>query len=182
MNKQYMQTESYRNDQLRQACELQEYLVILRVQELVKHTVEANKGKAPGQRFPYSWPRMIMKIACTSQSKNYTYHDRLERKDRHRYRGGRGLGKAVALSLAAEGVNVAITGRNEDRLKATVAEIQKAGVKAAYAVFDAADEKATQEGIQKLAEQLGGVDILINNAGIGDFGTLEEMSAENWKK
>lgn len=52
MNKQYMETESYRNDQLRQSCELQEYLVILRVQELVQHTVNANKGKAPWAGVP----------------------------------------------------------------------------------------------------------------------------------
>lgn len=45
-NKKYMQTEGYRDDQLRQACELQEYLIILRVHELVKQTVNANKGKA----------------------------------------------------------------------------------------------------------------------------------------
>lgn len=96
--------------------------------------------------------------------------------------GGRGLGKAVALALAAEGVNIAITGRNEDRLKAAAEEIKKLGVEAVYAVYDAADEKATNEGIKTLATQLGGVDILINNAGIGDFGTLEEMSSETWKK
>lgn len=46
-NKKYMQEEQYRNDSLRQSCELQELLVILRVQELVKQTVHANKGKAP---------------------------------------------------------------------------------------------------------------------------------------
>jgi 3-oxoacyl-[acyl-carrier protein] reductase len=41
--------------------------------------------------------------------------------------GGRGLGKAVALALANEGVNVAITGRNEENLKMTVEEIKKLG-------------------------------------------------------
>lgn len=51
-NKQYMQSEGYRDDQQRQACELQEYLVILRFQELVKHTVAANKGKAPWADVP----------------------------------------------------------------------------------------------------------------------------------
>lgn len=49
--------------------------------------------------------------------------------------GGRGLGKAVALALANEGVNVAITGRNEENLKMTVEEIKKLGVNSAYAVF-----------------------------------------------
>ncbi|UYQ91225.1 hypothetical protein MKQ68_14105 [Chitinophaga horti] len=45
-NKQYMQTEGYRNDQLREACELHEYLVILRMYELAMQTISANKGKA----------------------------------------------------------------------------------------------------------------------------------------
>lgn len=51
-NKTYMQTEGYRNDQLRQACELQEYLILLRVQELVKQTIQDNKGKAPWADIP----------------------------------------------------------------------------------------------------------------------------------
>ena len=42
--------------------------------------------------------------------------------------GGRGLGKAVAVALANEGVNVGITGRNEEHLKSTVAELEKLGV------------------------------------------------------
>lgn len=51
-NKKYMQTEGYRNDQLREACELQEYLIILRVQELVKQTLGANRGKAAWADLP----------------------------------------------------------------------------------------------------------------------------------
>ncbi|WP_440134832.1 hypothetical protein [Chitinophaga sancti] len=51
-NKQYMQTEGYRDDQLRQACELQEYLIILRLQELALKTVRTNKGKAPWANIP----------------------------------------------------------------------------------------------------------------------------------
>ncbi|RPE12007.1 hypothetical protein EGT74_00170 [Chitinophaga lutea] len=51
-NKKYMQSEGYRNDDLRQACELQELLVILRVQELVSHTVTAGKGKFPWADLP----------------------------------------------------------------------------------------------------------------------------------
>lgn len=51
-NEKYMQSEGYRDDGLRQACELQEFLVILRVQELVKHTVTANKGKLAWAALP----------------------------------------------------------------------------------------------------------------------------------
>ncbi|MGO1521792.1 MAG: 3-ketoacyl-ACP reductase [Sphingobacterium sp.] len=94
--------------------------------------------------------------------------------------GGRGLGKAVALTLANEGVNVAITGRNEENLKHTVEELKKIGVNAYYTVFSIDQEAAVQEGIDAMAKQMGSVDILINNAGIGDFGTIEEMPSEVW--
>ncbi|MBE8722740.1 3-ketoacyl-ACP reductase [Sphingobacterium pedocola] len=95
--------------------------------------------------------------------------------------GGRGLGKAVASYLAREGVHVGITGRNEENLKATLAELHDIGVNAAYAVFDVANEVAVQEGVKKLAEKLGGVDILINNAGVGDFGKIADMSSKQWE-
>jgi len=96
--------------------------------------------------------------------------------------GGRGLGKAVALALANEGVNIAVTGRNEENLKNTVEEIRNLGVKAEYAVFSIDNEAEVKAGIETLAEKLGGIDILINNAGIGDFGTIEEMPSETWEQ
>lgn len=96
--------------------------------------------------------------------------------------GGRGLGKAVALELAREGVNIAITGRNEDALKATVEEIKQTGVKAAYAVFNVENEAEVKAGIDRLVNEMGGVDILINNAGVGQFGTLEAMSSQDWEQ
>ncbi len=96
--------------------------------------------------------------------------------------GGRGLGKAVALVLASEGVNIGITGRNEENLKMAVDEIRRLGVKAAYAVFSIDNEIHVKAGIESLAEQLGGIDILINNAGIGDFGSIEEMPSETWEQ
>lgn len=96
--------------------------------------------------------------------------------------GGRGLGKAVALILASEGVNIGITGRNEENLKMTVDEIQKLGVNAHYAVFSMDNEIQVKAGLDSLVQQLGGVDILINNAGIGDFGSIEEMPTETWEQ
>lgn len=96
--------------------------------------------------------------------------------------GGRGLGKAVALILASEGVNIGITGRNEENLKMTVDEIQKLGVNAHYAVFSMDNEIQVKAGLDSLSQQLGGIDILINNAGIGDFGSIEEMPTETWEQ
>jgi 3-oxoacyl-[acyl-carrier protein] reductase len=73
--------------------------------------------------------------------------------------------------LANEGVNVGITGRNEENLKNTVEEI-KNWVKSMQFSID--NEAEVKSGIESLAEQLGGVDILINNAGIGDLVLLKK--------
>lgn len=96
--------------------------------------------------------------------------------------GSRGLGKAIATLLAQEGVNIGITGRNEEQLKSVAQELQKIGVKASFAAFDIASEDAVKSGIKALVSELGGVDVLINNAGIGKMGTLEAMSSADWQE
>lgn len=95
--------------------------------------------------------------------------------------GGRGLGKATALALASEGVHIAITGRNESVLQATVKEIEALDVKAFYAVFDVANAEDTKAGIAKIKAEFGETDILINNAGIAGYGTFLEMDPKQWQ-
>lgn len=96
--------------------------------------------------------------------------------------GSRGLGKAIALTLANEGVNIGITGRNEESLQKVCSEIEKMGVKTAYSVFDIGNETEVQKGINNLINDLGEVNILINNAGIGNFGKLDEMPSSTWEQ
>ena len=96
--------------------------------------------------------------------------------------GGRGLGKATAIAFANEGMDVAITGRNEAVLKETVTELEAFGVKAIYAVFDVGNYDEVQKGIKEIIDTLGGVDILVNNAGIAAFGTLNDMDVEQWSQ
>ncbi|MBB1148566.1 3-ketoacyl-ACP reductase [Myroides sp. NP-2] len=96
--------------------------------------------------------------------------------------GGRGLGKATALAFAKEGINVAITGRNEERLKQTVEELTALGIRATYAVFDVVDKEAVQREIAKVIAFLGGIDILVNNAGISEFGKFTDMPASRWEE
>jgi len=96
--------------------------------------------------------------------------------------GGRGLGKATAIALANEGVHIGITGRNEANLKATVEELKEIGIQATYAVFDVNNAPEVKEAIAKLIDELGGVDILINNAGIAQFGGFLEMDPLKWQE
>ena len=96
--------------------------------------------------------------------------------------GGRGLGKAVALALAAKGVHVGVTGQNEQKLQSTVEELRGYGVEAYYAVFNVADNAQVEKGIKELAEALGGVQILVNNAGVGQFGKVMDMVPEDFQK
>lgn len=95
--------------------------------------------------------------------------------------GSRGLGKATAIAFAKEGIDVAITGRNEEKLKETTSELKALGVKATYEVFDIGNYEAVKIGIKNIIATLGSVDILVNNAGIADFGTLNEMEVKTWE-
>ena len=94
--------------------------------------------------------------------------------------GSRGLGKATALAFAKEGIDVAVTGRNEERLKETVAEIEQFGVKAIYAVFDVGNYEEVKTSIKDIIQRLGTVDILVNNAGIAAVGSFNDMEVSQW--
>jgi len=94
--------------------------------------------------------------------------------------GAKGLGRAIAIALAKEGVHVAITGRNEIALKKTVAELAELGTEVTYAVFDMADNTAVQQEVKNLNETFGYFDILINNAGISSFSSVMDMDVNDW--
>lgn len=96
--------------------------------------------------------------------------------------GSRGLGKATAIALAKEGVSVGITGRNEQKLQETVAELKTLGVNASYAVFNVTVQDEVITGVQKIAAALGSIDILINNAGIAAFGSVVDMETAKWEE
>lgn len=95
---------------------------------------------------------------------------------------GKGIGKAVALALASEGVSVGLLARTEADLKAVAAEVEKKGVKSSYAAVDIASQEEVEQGIQTLTKNLGTFDIVINNAGIGKFEKLVDMDPQEWKR
>jgi len=88
---------------------------------------------------------------------------------------GRGIGKAVAARLAAEGAKVACCGRTLVNVEATASET--AGK--AYAV-DVADSKQVSETCEKILKDFGRVDVLVNNAGVTRDQLLMRMSDEDW--
>ena len=96
--------------------------------------------------------------------------------------GSRGLGKATALAFAKEGIDVAITGRNEKSLQETVSELKALGVNATYAAFNIGIYEEVQKGIKQIINDFGSVDILVNNAGVAAFGSLNEMKVDQWSE
>ncbi|MFC3418397.1 3-ketoacyl-ACP reductase [Salinicoccus hispanicus] len=94
---------------------------------------------------------------------------------------GKGIGRAAAIALAKEGVNLGLLARTEADLKSVVAEVESTGVKVAYATADVASLEQVEKAVDSLTGELGSFDILINNAGIGKFGGFLDLSPEEWK-
>ena len=94
--------------------------------------------------------------------------------------GSRGLGKATAIAFAKEGIDIAITGRNEKILKETVAELETFGINAMYSAFDVSNYEKVKIGILHIINTFGSVDILVNNAGTAAFGSFNEMDVNQW--
>ncbi len=94
---------------------------------------------------------------------------------------GRGIGRAIALALANEGVAVGLIARTEDELGKVVQEIRSLRGRASFAVANVSNEQQVQAAVKKLTDELGTVDILINNAGTGKYGKFMELGTEDWQ-
>ena len=91
-----------------------------------------------------------------------------------------GIGKACALALVAEGAKVVLVARRQDRLDELVAHIQAAGGEALAVVGDARDEQTALNAVKSATDAYGGIDILINNAGVGNYKNLVDTSADEY--
>src|SRR6266850_5090301 len=97
--------------------------------------------------------------------------------------GSRGIGFAIARALIEQGAHVVITGRTEARLEEATRELQAAAREGGTATGVRTDVRNYQEVEQlmtRVARQHGGLDILINNAGIGLFRAVADMTPEEW--
>ncbi|QMU26750.1 3-ketoacyl-ACP reductase [Adhaeribacter radiodurans] len=95
---------------------------------------------------------------------------------------GKGIGRAIAIALAKEGVHVGLLARTSSQLQDTANAIQGLGVKTSVVTADIADINAVNAAAVQIKKVLGPVDILINNAGTGTFGKFLELEPAEWGK
>lgn len=93
---------------------------------------------------------------------------------------GKGIGRAIAVRLAAEGATVVLNARTESDLQAVHSEIRKAGGSALIIRADITDDSAIQKVYEQIDRECGTLDILINNAGKGAFAPVRDLSVSDF--
>jgi 3-oxoacyl-[acyl-carrier protein] reductase len=97
--------------------------------------------------------------------------------------GSKGIGYGIADALLREGMKVAITSRSQKASDAAANELKKISKGEILALeADVRDAKAQQRVVDRITQQWGGIDVLIANAGLGYFGSIETLTAEDWNE
>jgi 3-oxoacyl-[acyl-carrier protein] reductase len=95
---------------------------------------------------------------------------------------GKGIGRAIADALAAEGARVAILDRDGDGAATAAAAIEATGGEALAVACDVSEPAQVTAAVERVVAGLGGIDVLVNNAGITNTAALEELSPEQWNE
>ena len=93
----------------------------------------------------------------------------------------RGVGLATALALAREGASVGLVARDPARLEEARGQIELAGGRAVAVAADVTDADALGRAVERTVAELGGLDVLIANAGLGRYGPVAELAPETWR-
>lgn len=93
-----------------------------------------------------------------------------------------GVGRATARAFALEGTDVALLARDAGRLKAAQAELEDAGVRALHIVCDVADAGAVDAAAGRVEEELGPIDVWVNNAMVSVFAPFTEISPQDYRR
>jgi NAD(P)-dependent dehydrogenase (short-subunit alcohol dehydrogenase family) len=96
--------------------------------------------------------------------------------------GGRGIGRALAEGLARAGAEVAVSGRHLEALGETVAAIDKAGGRAVAVKMDVAHPSDCEAGVERAVASLGGLDVLVNNAGTEEVRPALDVDEALWDR
>ena len=94
---------------------------------------------------------------------------------------GKGIGRAIAIALANEGVNVGLVARTGNDLQNVAAELKAIGVNTAIATADVSDIQSVNSAVETIQQSLGNIDILINNAGTGKFAKFLDLEPSEWE-
>src|SRR5882672_11490356 len=92
-----------------------------------------------------------------------------------------GLGKALAIELAQDGWILGIADINKEQLASAARDFETAGAKTISFHLDVSDRNQYQQVAMDFLTKAGGIDLLFNNAGVGDGGTFEEYTLDNWE-
>jgi 3-oxoacyl-[acyl-carrier protein] reductase len=95
---------------------------------------------------------------------------------------GKGIGKAIAIALAKEGVNVILVARTQTDIDQLADEASNLGVKSLALAADVSDMDSINSAVEKALAKFKTIDILINNAGIAAFGKFMELEPAEWEK
>jgi NADP-dependent 3-hydroxy acid dehydrogenase YdfG len=93
-----------------------------------------------------------------------------------------GIGAATAVALAEAGAAVAIGARRTDRLDALAAGLSDGGARVLQVALDVTDEQACTDAVRRTREELGGLDVLVNNAGVMLLGTIVGADPDDWRR
>jgi 3-hydroxybutyrate dehydrogenase len=96
--------------------------------------------------------------------------------------GGKGIGRAVALDLARAGAAVAVGARTAKDVEAVAAEVERAGGRAAALVLDVADPGSVRAAFAAARQALGGIDILVNGAGVAPTAPVAKTPDALWRQ
>jgi len=94
--------------------------------------------------------------------------------------GGRGIGRATALTFAKEGAHIAVVSRTESEIESVAREIRDLGVRSIAIKADVSDEDQTEAMVQKVMDEFGRIDILVNSAGFARHARINEIDTDVW--
>ena len=94
--------------------------------------------------------------------------------------GGRGIGRAIALTFAREGASVAVVARTESEIESVAKEIRELGAKAIAIKTDVSDEDQVEAMVQKVLDEFGRIDMLVNSAGFAKHAYIQDIPTDVW--